>query len=90
MIGVFLLVLSGCSKGSDSSGTESKPAAPEETKKEAKDIVIGVLADLTGATADVGRPYNEGMLGAPATRRRCAARSRTTSFRSCRRRTPRC
>jgi branched-chain amino acid transport system substrate-binding protein len=27
-----------------------------------KDIVIGVLADLTGATADVGKPYNEGML----------------------------
>jgi branched-chain amino acid transport system substrate-binding protein len=27
-----------------------------------EDIVIGVLADLTGATADVGKPYNEGML----------------------------
>lgn len=27
-----------------------------------KEIVIGVLADLTGATADVGTPYNEGML----------------------------
>lgn len=25
-------------------------------------IKIGVLADLTGATSDVGRPYNEGML----------------------------
>ena len=29
---------------------------------EDEDIVIGVLADLTGATADVGKPYNEGML----------------------------
>jgi len=28
------------------------------------DIVIGVLADLTGPTADVGRPYHEGMLAA--------------------------
>ncbi|MGH3814596.1 MAG: ABC transporter substrate-binding protein [Pseudonocardiaceae bacterium] len=27
-----------------------------------KEIVIGVLADLTGATADVSTPYNEGML----------------------------
>jgi branched-chain amino acid transport system substrate-binding protein len=26
-------------------------------------IKIGVLADLSGATADVGTPYNEGMLG---------------------------
>ncbi|MGH3714757.1 MAG: ABC transporter substrate-binding protein [Micromonosporaceae bacterium] len=29
---------------------------------EGEDIVIGVIADLTGATADVGKPYNEGML----------------------------
>jgi branched-chain amino acid transport system substrate-binding protein len=28
----------------------------------AEEIVIGVIADLTGATADVGKPYNEGML----------------------------
>lgn len=27
-----------------------------------EEIVIGVIADLTGATADVGKPYNEGML----------------------------
>src|SRR5690349_18069704 len=25
-------------------------------------IVVGVLADLTGPTADVGRPYHDGML----------------------------
>jgi branched-chain amino acid transport system substrate-binding protein len=30
--------------------------------QEGKEIVIGVLADLTGATADVGKPYNEGVL----------------------------
>ena len=36
-------------------GACSKPAAPRE-------IVLGVLADLTGPTADVGRPYHEGML----------------------------
>jgi branched-chain amino acid transport system substrate-binding protein len=27
-----------------------------------KEIIIGVIADLTGATGDVGTPYNEGML----------------------------
>jgi branched-chain amino acid transport system substrate-binding protein len=26
-------------------------------------IKVGILADLTGATGDVGKPYNEGMLG---------------------------
>ena len=26
-------------------------------------IKIGIIADLTGPTADVGKPYNEGMLG---------------------------
>lgn len=30
--------------------------------QEGKEIVIGVIADLTGATAEVGKPYNEGML----------------------------
>lgn len=29
---------------------------------EDEEIVIGMIADLTGATADVGKPYNEGML----------------------------
>jgi ABC-type branched-chain amino acid transport systems, periplasmic component len=29
---------------------------------EDEEITIGVIADLTGATADVGKPYNEGML----------------------------
>src|SRR5262245_728180 len=33
----------------------SKPAPREE-------LLIGILADLTGPTADVSRPYNEGML----------------------------
>ncbi|MGH3645940.1 MAG: ABC transporter substrate-binding protein [Micromonosporaceae bacterium] len=27
-----------------------------------EEISIGIIADLTGATADVGKPYNEGML----------------------------
>jgi branched-chain amino acid transport system substrate-binding protein len=60
----FLLAVSAC-RGGDSSGSkkeEPKTGAPEAAKP-AGDIVIGVLADLTGATADVGRPYNEGMLG---------------------------
>jgi branched-chain amino acid transport system substrate-binding protein len=46
------LALAGCGgPASNTGGDQSK-----------KDIVIGILADLTGATADVGKPYNEGML----------------------------
>jgi branched-chain amino acid transport system substrate-binding protein len=30
---------------------------------DAKPIKVGIIADLTGATGDVGKPYNEGMLG---------------------------
>lgn len=62
----FLLVLSACREGGDSSGSSgqggTQGGAPE-AKKEAGNITIGIIADLTGATADVGRPYNEGMLG---------------------------
>ncbi len=58
----FLLVLSACGKDGDSSGTGDKKTGAPEPAKQTKDILIGVLADLTGATADVGRPYNEGML----------------------------
>jgi branched-chain amino acid transport system substrate-binding protein len=47
-----LLALTACGgPGDTGEGTESK-----------KDIVVGILADLTGATADVGKPYNEGVL----------------------------
>jgi branched-chain amino acid transport system substrate-binding protein len=35
---------------------------PDGGGDESEEIVIGVIADLTGATADVGKPYNEGML----------------------------
>lgn len=49
--GVTLLLLAACGgPGSGGAGQDNK------------EIVIGVLADLTGATADVGTPYNEGML----------------------------
>jgi branched-chain amino acid transport system substrate-binding protein len=61
----LLVVLSACRKGDDSasSGKEAaKTGGSEPAPAEAKDILIGVIADLTGATADVGRPYNEGML----------------------------
>lgn len=45
------LGLSAC--GSDGGGGGGDDAAP---------IKIGIIADLTGATGDVGSPYNEGML----------------------------
>jgi branched-chain amino acid transport system substrate-binding protein len=62
MIGLLLLALCACGKDRESSGGGATEARPSEPAAEAKDIVIGMLADLTGATADVGRPYNEGML----------------------------
>jgi branched-chain amino acid transport system substrate-binding protein len=46
------MVLSGCAPGGDeASGDSDGP------------IEVGVIADLTGATGDVGTPYNKGMLG---------------------------
>lgn len=66
LISAALCIFAACkpsgstSSGGSGAGSESKPA---ETKKAASDdIVVGILADLTGATADVGKPYNEGML----------------------------
>src|SRR6266568_3741520 len=64
-LGAVLLLLSACDKGKESGGgggTKAEGTKPEAQKPASKDIVIGVLADLTGATADVGRPYNEGVL----------------------------
>jgi branched-chain amino acid transport system substrate-binding protein len=51
LVAVATLLLAGCGDPTAGSGDEDQ-----------KDIVIGVIADLTGATADVGKPYNEGML----------------------------
>lgn len=55
-----VLALPACSKDKPAGTGETKPAT--EAKPAAEDIVVGILADLTGATADVGKPYNEGML----------------------------
>ena len=49
-----LLGAAACGGGSDSGGGGGGDTTP---------IKIGILADLTGPTSDVGRPYNEGMLG---------------------------
>jgi branched-chain amino acid transport system substrate-binding protein len=46
------LVLSACAPGGGDTAAEGEGP-----------IKVGVLADLTGATGDVGTPYNEGMLG---------------------------
>src|SRR5699024_9186388 len=46
------LVLSACG-GDDGGGGGADSDEP---------IPIGIIADLTGATGDVGAPYNEGML----------------------------
>src|SRR5678815_3742473 len=61
-LSVALLAVAACkqSSNSSSSGSETKPAADKKAAGDA--IAIGVLADLTGPTADVGKPYNEGML----------------------------
>lgn len=56
-----LLMLSACK--ADSGSTASSKTTEGKSAAESKgDIPIGILADLTGATADVGTPYNEGML----------------------------
>jgi len=49
-----LLGVAACGGGSGSGDGGGGDTAP---------IKIGIMADLTGPTADVGRPYNEGMLG---------------------------
>lgn len=48
--GVALALLAGCGGPGGAAGDSDE------------EIVIGVIADLTGATGDVGTPYNEGML----------------------------
>ena len=47
-----LLALSACGGAATDSGGEGD-----------EPIKVGIIADLTGATGDVGTPYNEGMLG---------------------------
>ncbi|TMQ10250.1 MAG: branched-chain amino acid ABC transporter substrate-binding protein [Deltaproteobacteria bacterium] len=63
LFSAVLLTISACKQSGSSSGagSEARPAA-EGKKPASDDIVLGILADLTGATADVGKPYNEGML----------------------------
>ena len=47
-VSAILLTLCACKQSGNTSAAD--------------DIVLGIIADLTGATADVGKPYNEGML----------------------------
>lgn len=51
-----LLAATGCGGASTGGGSDGGDAESTEP------ITIGVIADLTGATADVGTPYNEGLL----------------------------
>ena len=53
-----LLGLAACSGGAANSGSGSGGGGGD-----AAPIKVGIIADLTGATGDVGKPYNEGMLG---------------------------
>jgi len=46
-----LLGLAACGGGGSTASSDTAP------------IKVGIIADLTGATGDVGKPYNEGMLG---------------------------
>jgi branched-chain amino acid transport system substrate-binding protein len=48
-----LLGATACGGGAASSGSAAEKGP----------IKLGIIADLTGATGDVGTPYNEGMLG---------------------------
>lgn len=51
MAAASALALSACGGGGGGGGADSDEPIP-----------IGMIADLTGATGDVGKPYNEGML----------------------------
>ena len=53
------LALSACGGAATDDGTDSADGGDGAKKA----IKIGIIADLTGATGDVGTPYNEGMLG---------------------------
>lgn len=53
-VAVAALALTACGGGSDASGSAGGQGGP---------IKIGVLSDLSGATADVGTPYGEGIRG---------------------------
>ncbi len=58
------LALSACGNDSgDGDGDAGGGGATGGGGGDATPIKIGVIADLTGATGDVGTPYNEGMLG---------------------------
>src|SRR5690606_5527588 len=55
-LAALALGLSACgSDGEDGGGGGGGEASDEPIK-------VGMIADLTGATGDVGAPYNEGML----------------------------
>lgn len=67
IIGSLILLIAACKGGGETTAatadTKAKPAETGGAKPAASgDITVGILADLTGATADVGKPYNEGML----------------------------
>lgn len=58
-----VLTLSGACKSAENAPRgEAKPVSGETGKPASEDIPLGILADLTGPTADAGKPYNEGML----------------------------
>ena len=61
-ISAVLLLAGACKQADKPPAGEAKPASEAKPGAAAGDIVLGILADLTGATADVGKPYNEGML----------------------------
>jgi branched-chain amino acid transport system substrate-binding protein len=50
----MLVGVAACGGGGSSGSASSSGGKP---------IKVGIIADLTGATGDVGRPYHEGMLG---------------------------
>jgi branched-chain amino acid transport system substrate-binding protein len=62
LLSAILLTFSACKQSGTSGGAGSETKTGEAKKPASDDISIGILADLTGATADVGKPYNEGML----------------------------
>jgi branched-chain amino acid transport system substrate-binding protein len=56
------LVLSACGGNGDGNGNGGGGTGNGDGAASGEPIKIGMIADLTGATGDVGTPYNQGML----------------------------
>lgn len=58
---MFALVIAAC--GDDGTGDTDAGETDDGGEATGEPIIVGVISDLSGATADVGTPYSEGIRG---------------------------